>query len=60
VDALEVGEAAERIRASHIQVELAAALEQRAGVRPCKAQTGDSANWPRPLEVARAADPDPW
>jgi hypothetical protein len=50
------GEAAARIRASHIQVELGAALEQW-GTRLRKAQPGGRANWQRLLDVARAADP---
>jgi serine/threonine protein kinase/predicted Zn-dependent protease len=61
VDALEGKEAAERIRASHLRLELAAALDHWTHLRLLKmVQTGGEANWQHLPEVARAADPDPW
>src|SRR5262249_30562347 len=72
VDALEAAEAAERIRARPIRVELATALDHWSHVRLRKnahwvhlrlrdnARTGDQADWQHLLAVARLADPDPW
>jgi tetratricopeptide (TPR) repeat protein len=61
VDTLEVTEAAERIRASPLRLELAAALDHWTHLRLLKiAQTGEKANWQHLREVARAADPNFW
>jgi tetratricopeptide (TPR) repeat protein len=61
VDTLEVKEAAERVRASPLRLELAAALDHWTHLRLLKiAQTGEKANWQHLREVARAADPNPW
>jgi tetratricopeptide (TPR) repeat protein len=59
VDALSAAEAAERIRATTVAVELAAVLDDwaliRRGHRP-----GDDAAWKHLLYVARMADPHSW
>jgi serine/threonine protein kinase/Flp pilus assembly protein TadD len=62
VDALQVEEAAQRISARPIHVELAAALDHWAHVRLIKmAGTSDEPNWKHLVEVASAADQDdPW
>jgi serine/threonine protein kinase/tetratricopeptide (TPR) repeat protein len=61
VDTLEAKAAAERIRASHLRLELAAALDHWTHLRLLKmAQTGGKADWQHLRQVARAADPDPW
>jgi tetratricopeptide (TPR) repeat protein len=62
VDALDVEEAAQRVRARPICVELAAALDHWAHVRLVKmVGTSDEPNWRHVVAVARAADrDDPW
>src|SRR5262249_51164412 len=56
-DSLDVKEAAERLRGRRISQELGMALDDWAGMR--KRQKGDE-TWRKLLEIARAADPDPW
>jgi tetratricopeptide (TPR) repeat protein len=57
--ALSPGEAAERIKARDIRVELAAALDDWALVLRRERPKGDT-TWKDLLAVARAADPDDW
>jgi tetratricopeptide (TPR) repeat protein len=57
VEALGPEEAAARIRARTIPVELAAALDLWAGVRKLT-RKGDAQSWKRLVAVARLADPD--
>jgi serine/threonine protein kinase/tetratricopeptide (TPR) repeat protein len=59
VAALPVLEAAERIRARGIWRELARALDVWAGMRQ-RAGSQKAPDWKRLLEIAEAADPDPW
>jgi serine/threonine protein kinase/Tfp pilus assembly protein PilF len=59
VDALETSEAAERIKARAIRLELAVALDVWADRRQRVGGAGDE-SWKRLLQVARTADPDPW
>ncbi|HMF12630.1 MAG TPA: tetratricopeptide repeat protein, partial [Gemmataceae bacterium] len=56
-DSLDVKEAAERLRGRRISQELGMALDDWAGMR--KRQKEDE-TWRKLLEIARAADPDPW
>jgi serine/threonine protein kinase/Tfp pilus assembly protein PilF len=59
VESLGPAEAAERIRARTIHLELALALDLWArGLR--EAAKGDDTRWKRLVAVARAADPDEW
>jgi tetratricopeptide (TPR) repeat protein len=63
IDALELGEAAARIRARPIRYELAALLDSWSHVRRRLVSQGSKQvgkNWMELLEIARAADPDPW
>ena len=63
IDALDRDEAARRIRAKNIRYELAVFLDSWSHVRRRLAQQGSKQigkNWKELLEVARAADPDPW
>jgi tetratricopeptide (TPR) repeat protein len=57
VTALAAGEAAGRIRARGIRVDLAAALDDWAAVCRATREKGDT-TWKHLLELARAADPD--
>src|SRR5262249_7573641 len=57
--ALTVAEAAERIQESSIRLELARALDFWSSMRR-RAGSKASPRWQQLLEVARAADPDPW
>src|SRR5262245_44364848 len=59
VETLDPGEAAERIGARAIRVELAAALDGWARRRRAQPKKGGK-SWRDLLAVARAADPDPW
>jgi tetratricopeptide (TPR) repeat protein len=59
VEALEPAEAAARIRARTIRLELAVALEVWADRRQ-RSQRADDESWKRLLAAARAADPDAW
>jgi serine/threonine protein kinase/tetratricopeptide (TPR) repeat protein len=63
IDALDREEAVNRIKARPIRYELAVLLDSWSHVRrrlenPDAKQTGK--NWKELLEIARAADPDPW
>jgi len=63
IDALSRDEAATRIRARSIRYELAVLLDTWSHVRRRLAQQGSKPigkDWKELLEVARAADPDPW
>jgi tetratricopeptide (TPR) repeat protein len=63
VDALDRDEAARRIRARPIRFELAVLLDSWSHVRRRRArqESGPAGkDWRELLEVARAADPDPW
>ena len=63
IDALDRDEAARRIRARSIRYELAVFLDSWSHVRRRLAQLGSKPigkDWKELLEVARAADPDPW
>jgi tetratricopeptide (TPR) repeat protein len=59
LESLPVAEAAERIRARNIRVELVRALDIWAAFYRRRRLQG-SPDWKRLLEVARAADPDRW
>jgi serine/threonine-protein kinase len=59
VDALDPGEAAARVRAHPIWLQLTAALDCWADDRRSSRQPKD-VNWKRLFAVAQAADPDPW
>jgi tetratricopeptide (TPR) repeat protein/serine/threonine protein kinase len=59
VDALEPGEAANRIRARPIGLQLAAALDDWSRMRRWLRGEADP-GWRHLLAVAKAADPDPW
>jgi tetratricopeptide (TPR) repeat protein len=58
VEALDVAEAAARVRACSISIELTAALDHWALAR--KATRKQEHGWKHLVAVARAADPDPW
>jgi serine/threonine-protein kinase len=60
VEALPPLEVAARIRARAIQAELVAALDDWASVRRTTRTGGEAADWQRLVEVAQAADTDPW
>jgi tetratricopeptide (TPR) repeat protein len=61
VDSLDTEEAARRIRNRPIYVELAAALDHWAQWRlRTLLRAGEDPTWRHLLEVAQAADPDPW
>src|SRR5262249_36014483 len=63
IDALDRGEAAKRIRARPIRYELAVLLDSWSYVRRRLAKRGSrqiGKGWKELLQVARAADPDPW
>jgi serine/threonine protein kinase/Flp pilus assembly protein TadD len=63
IDALARDEAAARIRARKIRYELAVFLDSWSHVRRRLAQQGfkpRGKDWKELLEIARAADPDPW
>src|SRR5262249_33858337 len=63
IDALDRGEAAKRIRARPIRYELAVLLDSWSYVRHRLAERGSKQigkGWKELLQVARAADPDPW
>jgi tetratricopeptide (TPR) repeat protein len=59
VDALEPGEAADRIRAQPIGLQLAAALDDWSRMRRFLRGEADP-GWRHLLAVVKAADPDPW
>jgi tetratricopeptide (TPR) repeat protein/serine/threonine protein kinase len=63
IDALDVKEAAERIRARSIGYELCVILDTWAYARRRVSEAGSNRtgrDWKELLEIARAADPDPW
>ena len=63
IDALERGEAARRIRARAIRQQLAVFLDSWSHVRrrlEIRGSKPTGKDWRELLEVARAADPDPW
>jgi serine/threonine protein kinase/Flp pilus assembly protein TadD len=59
VESLDPPEAAERIRARSIRLELAVALDTWADSRK-SSRKADDTSWKRIVAVARAADPDTW
>jgi serine/threonine protein kinase/Tfp pilus assembly protein PilF len=59
VDALETEDAAARVRARSVWLQLTAALDNWADDRK-SSRTADPASWLRLVAVAKAADPDPW
>jgi len=59
VEGLELVEAAQRIRARTIRLELVVALDSWTD-RRMRARTAGDVSWKRLLAVARAADPDTW
>ena len=60
VEAIEPHEAAARIRERAIALHLATALDNWAMARKVWEKETGQESWKRLLEVARAADPDPW
>src|SRR5262249_3733972 len=59
MDAVKIGEAAERIRARSVWLELTAALDVWADNRRVSRKAEDT-SWRRLFAIARVADPDPW